>query len=594
MFRFICRTGAATTAAATLRLRAQQRHYIVEKPNGQRIYCSDIPTILPALEKETTMYLHIMRSIADAPQNRPALIQAETGEQYTFAQLPDKIEHVGEVLYHNGVRRGDAVCLALLNNIVFTPVVMGTLRLGAIVSTVNPVSDAETLAHYLNTNKANVIIGMKFFQKELEAAVDRVMRESERHVKIIYPEDFMKAPSPGAIPASYDGLSGATLDDTVYIPFSSGTTGLPKGVQLTNRCLIANYMQTIQFGKTNSPLNNPHDDISVTVLPLFHIYGFTCCMYSALAAGSTQVVMTKYTLESFMNVNRKYKATVNRVAPPILLSIVKNFDRFKSYDLSSLRFITSGAALLDGALQTKCEELFPGCVVGQGYGMTEMSPVVTSPTDSKKMIRTPGSNGRLLSDTEMRIIKVEDSQQSGADKSAGIDVGIGEEGEIWTRGPQLMKGYLNPEDTAKCMQDGWYRTGDIGRVDPKTQELFITDRLKELIKYKGFQVSPASLEGVLLTHPWIQDCIVIGVPDPKEASFEVPRALVQLRPDLPPKKAVEAADVIYRFIMAKEPPHRRLHGGVRIVEQIPKNATGKLMRRVARQQELEYLKNQSS
>nr|AGU68023.1 4-coumarate--CoA ligase [Strigomonas oncopelti] len=590
MFRFISRTTGAATATAFGLCRSQRRHYIREEPNGQRIYCSDIPSILPQLERETTMYQHIMRSIGGAEQSKPALIQAETGEQYTYAQLPGKIEHVAEVLYGAGVRRGDVVCIALLNTIAFTPMVMGTLRLGGVVSTVNPVSDAETISHYLATNKASVIVGMKFFQKELEGAVNRVMRETNRAVTIIYPEDFMKAASPGPIPADYDALSGGALDDTIYIPFSSGTTGLPKGTQLTNRCLIANYLQATQFAKTNSPDHALKSDVSVTVLPLFHIYGFLCCLYTVLASGGTQVVMAKYTLDGFMEINHKYKATKNCVAPPILLSIVKNFDRFKKHDLSSLRFVTSGAALLDGALQEQCEKLIPNCVVGQGYGMTEMSPVVTSPTDNKSMRRTKGSNGRLLPDTEMRIIKVDASQQSGADKSAGIDVGKGEEGEIWVRGPQMMKGYLNPEDTAKCMQDGWYRTGDIGKVDPATEELFITDRLKELIKYKGFQVSPASLEGVILTHPWVQDCIVIGVPDPKEASFEVPRALVQLRPDLPPKKAVEATDVIYRFIMAKEPPHRRLHGGVRVVDQIPKNATGKLMRRVARQSEIEYLK----
>ncbi|CAD2217583.1 4-coumarate--CoA ligase [Angomonas deanei] len=303
--------------------------------------------------------------------------------------------------------------------------------------------------------------------------------------------------------------------------------------------------------------------------------------------------MMKYSLDKYVELMFKYKTTLNMVAPPILLSLVKNRHLFKDKDTSFLRAFNSGAASLDSELQKAAEQLFPSAVVVQGYGMTEMSPVISVPILDKNFKRTYGSVGSVIPDTEIRIVKVDDDQQTGADKSRGEDAGEGEEGEIWTRGPQLMKGYLNPEDNASTMQDGWYRTGDIGLIAEASSEIVITDRLKELIKYKGFQVSPAQLEGVILQHPWVHDCIVIGVNDPREASFEVPRALVVLKPDLPTKSAVRASDEIYRFVMSRSPPQKRLHGGVRIVESIPRNPAGKLLRRVARQQEAEFVKKEN-
>ncbi|CAD2217577.1 AMP-binding enzyme/AMP-binding enzyme C-terminal domain containing protein, putative [Angomonas deanei] len=190
----------------------------------------------------------------------------------------------------------------------------------------------------------------------------------------------------------------------------------------------------------------------------------------------------------------------------------------------------------------------------------------------------------------MRVVKVDDNQQSGADKSRGVDVeNEGDEGELWVRGPQMMKGYLDKEQTDIAIQDGWYRTGDMGYIG-KRKEFRVSGRLKELIKYKGFQVSPPEVEAELIKHPWVQDCIVIGVNDPRDVSFENPRALVVLKPDLPTKDAVRASDEIYRYMMRKMPPHKRLHGGVRIVESIMKNAAGKLMRRQVRDAELEYMK----
>ena len=581
----------STSSAATLSSHATvasfgaplhlQRRWLSEASKTQQIYRSKLPSVMSILEEETTLYGYMMKRMKATDTTRVGVVQVETGKTYTYPQLIQATEYAAQALYQQGVRRGDVVCLCLLNTAVYGPLIYGTLRLGAVASTVNAVAAASTLAYYFKANRCKVALGMRFFQKQLEEAVDLVQRETGQRVKIVYPEEFYKTTNIPPIPKDYDGLKDATLDDTVFIPFSSGTTGMAKGVQLTNRALIAN---TEQCGQVR---NMRTGEISLSILPLFHIFGFTVCMNSILAYGGTQVVMSKYSVDEYVKALEKYKATVNMVAPPILVSLLKNEALVKQHDLSSVEQFMSGSAPLGAEVIAMMEKLLPKVKTGQGYGMTEMSPVVTSPV--LNMDQTRGSAGFIVADTEVRIVKVDDSQQSGADKSAGIDVAPGEEGEIWVRGPQMMKGYLRDEDTAMCMQDGWFRTGDIGKM-LETGELMITDRLKELIKYKGFQVSPAGLEAVLLSHPWVKDCVVFGVPDPRDVSFENPRALVVLQPYVSVKDALRASDELYRFIMTRMPPHKRLHGGVRIVDDIPRNGAGKIMRRQVRQEELAMMK----
>lgn len=578
-------TAAVSTGASALSVCApllQQRRWASDASSTLNIYRSKLPSLMDVINKETTLYGYMMKRMRAADPKKIASVQVETGKTYTYPQLMQATEYAAMALYQQGVRKGDVVCLCLLNTAVYGPLVYGTLRLGAITSTVNAVAAASTLAYHFKTNKCQVVLGMRFFQKQLDEAVDLVQRETGRVIKVMYPEEFYKTTDIPPIPKEYDGLKGATLDDTVAIPFSSGTTGMAKGVQLTNRALIANSEQTGQMQKMHS------GEVSLAILPLFHIFGFSACMNSLFAFGGTQVVMYKYSVDEYVKAMEKYRTTLNMVAPPILVSLIKNEALVKKHDLSALKQFMSGAAPLGAEAVEMVNKLMPSVECGQGYGMTEMSPVVTSPMAG--MHKTPGCSGSIVADTEVRIVQIDDSQQSGADKSAGIDVTPGEEGEIWVRGPQMMKGYLKEEDTAMCMQDGWFRTGDIGKILPDTEELMITDRLKELIKYKGFQVSPAGLEAVLLSHPWVKDCVVFGVPDPRDVSFENPRALVVLQPHLATKDAVRASDELYRFVMSRMPPHKRLHGGVRVVEEIPRNAAGKLMRRQVRQDEVALLK----
>ncbi|GET87989.1 4-coumarate:coa ligase-like protein [Leishmania tarentolae] len=553
---------------------------------GARVYKSKLPSVMDKVNQERTLYEYLMKRIKEKDPKKIATVQTENGKELTYAKVLQATDWCARALYHHAnVRKGDVVCICMLNTIIYGPVVYGALRLGALVSLVNAIAEPPLLAYFLRESDSKVILGMRYFRKQLEEAVAIVEKETGKKVTILYPEDFFKKWYIWPVPRSYDGLKGATLDDTIVIPFSSGTGGLSKGVKLSNRALIANAEQL------GTAFQLSPEDAGIAVLPFFHIYGFTASLNAGYVHGVTQIVMLKYTVEDYLKASEKYKPTINLVAPPILISLLKNADKLKQHDMSSLKRFCCGAAPLGSETVDAIEKVLPNVSVTQGYGMTEMAPAVTVPDGLKHKV--PGSCGVLVADTELRIVKVDDSQQSGADKSAGIDAEPGAEGEVWVRGPQLMNGYLRDEDTAMCMQDGWYRTGDIGKFDVESGELVITDRLKELIKYKGFQVSPASLEALLLTHPWVRDCVVIGVPDPRDVSFENPRALVSLQPSVLPKDAVRASDVLYRFVMSRMPPHKRLHGGVRIVSEVPRNLSGKLLRRQARKDEAELIKAQA-
>nr|AGU68032.1 4-coumarate--CoA ligase [Strigomonas galati] len=556
------------------------RQYI--SPEGWRVYTSVIPSIMGELDKHPSLYRYMTGRWARKP-DRTALVQVETKEELTFQQLGNATERFAQVLYHHyNVRKGDVVCIMMLNTIYYPVIVYGALRLGAVLTTAAAMTTVESLCHQLQASKTKVLITTHDFRQISEEAARLVKTNTGNSIHVLLLEDLLKMEAP-AIPSSYTAMEEAKADDVIFLPFSSGTTGTPKGVQLTNRGLTSVVLRSF------NPLPLHEDDALLVVLPMYHIFAFSAVMGTALAKDGRQLIMKKYAAETFLQAVHDYKATIAFVAPPIVASLLHRLEKpGNTYDFSSMRdMLCSAAPVSDDTLRRLLAQA-PNLKMGQGWGMTEMSPSVTCYSRYETTIPM-SSAGILSADTELRVVRVDDSQQSGADKSAGIDVEEGQEGEMWVRGPQMMKGYLNPEDTAKAIQDGWYRTGDMGYMD-KRNLVYISGRLKELIKYKGFQVSPPEVEAVLMKHPWVKDCIVIGVPDQQDISFENPRALVVLVDNLPQQDAVRASDEIYRYMMRKMPPHKRLHGGVRIVDEIMKNATGKLMRRQQRTAEIEYLK----
>jgi acyl-CoA synthetase (AMP-forming)/AMP-acid ligase II len=361
-----------------------------------------------------------------------------------------------------------------------------------------------------------------------------------------------------------DRPPAVTIDpanDLVALPYSSGTTGLPKGVMLTHRNLVANLRQCEGMKNFEGFADR---DVVMAVLPYFHIYGMVVIMMFGLAGGGTIVSTPRFDMLEFLGLVQKYRATILPLVPPIVLGMVKH-PAVAQYDLSSVRLVFSGAAPLGEDLARELS-LKLGCPVVQGYGMTEASPVThLSPTLNAPM--KPGSAGRVVPNTEVKIVDV----------TTGTELPQGEEGELLIRGPQIMKGYLNqPGDTAACLDpEGWYHTGDVGYVDPEGY-FFIVDRTKELIKYKGLQVAPAELEALLLTHPAVLDAAVVRKADAEAG--EVPKAFVVLKPE-DAKSGANTAETIMGWVAGRVAPHKRIRH-LEFVDQIPKSASGKILRRV--------------
>ena len=555
----------------------QARHrveVISNATNGQRIYRSTLPSVLPLVDEHRSFHSWLV-SRAEKHADRTAFICGVSGRRMLYADILRRMNELASVLYHKGnVRRTSVVCFLSPNTLDFCSVFHAVLSLGGIVSPMNPTYTSEEIAKQLELSSASCLVTISPFEESAKKAIDLLKKkcpDSPCTLIISDRETF----AVGTIPSSERGDSILShANDTVVLPFSSGTTGLPKGVQLTSRNLLSNVFQT------QSMANFVQDDVMLSVLPFFHIYGLVVLLHGMVNVGATQVIFPKFDMELYAKKLEEHRATRLFVAPPIMLGFVKH-PAVQNVDRSSVRTIMSGAAPLGTEVQRMVEAIFPSAMVGQGYGLTETSPVLTIGLDSAHV----GSAGQPGPDTELRVVDL-GSAQDGGDALAGLDALRGTEGEIWARGPQIMKGYLREEDTAKVMAPGgWFRTGDIGRIDCKTGALYITDRLKELIKYKGYQIAPAELEAVLLTNPLVQDAIVVGIPDPANPGCEIPRAQVVLKGISGSSAEEDAVKQILAFVDGSVAPHKKLRGGIRVVQAVPKSPSGKLLRRLAKQQE---------
>jgi acyl-CoA synthetase (AMP-forming)/AMP-acid ligase II len=435
----------------------------------------------------------------------------------------------------------------------------GIARAGGIVTTINPLFTAEEVGKQLADSNARFLITVPPLLAKAKAAA--AMSGIEEIFTFGEADDAAAATPFSALLDPSAPLARVEIDpanDIIVMPYSSGTTGMPKGVMLTHRNLVANICQTLPVEPCS-----PHDVIC-GVLPFFHIYGMIVVMSMGLRVGGTVVTMPRFDLPAFLSMFQTYGVTRANLVPPIILALAKHpiVDR---YDLSKLRWITSGAAPLGADVQLACAQRL-GCVVRQGYGLTETSPV-THTVPIPPAPQKPGSVGPPLPNTEVKIVDLVTSEELGSET----------DGEVWIRGPQVMKGYFNnPEATRNMItDDGWLRTGDIGRCDDNGY-LTIVDRAKELIKYKGFQVAPAELEAVLLRHPAIADVAVIGVPDAEAG--EVPKAYIVRAGDITP-------DEITKYLAEHVAPYKKVRH-IEFRDAIPKSASGKILRRVLRAEHL--------
>ena len=487
--------------------------------------------------------------------DKPALIDGPSGRTITYGELGERIRSLAAGLAARGFGKGDVLAVYSPNVPEYAIVLHGVASAGGKCTTMNPLYTANEVAHQLEDSGARFLVTVGPMLEVAREAADKAGVE----------EVFVVGEADGATPLADllgdpDEAPAVDIDpdsDLAVLPYSSGTTGLPKGVMLSHRNLVANMSQNqVAFEITS-------DDTLIGVLPFFHIYGMVVIMNQGLRAGATIVTMPRFDLEQFLSLVQEHRVTRAYVVPPIALALAKH-PAIDDYDLGSIQTIMSGAAPLGGELAEAVAKRID-CTVIQGYGLTETSPVThcIRPAGDNR----PGSIGQALPNTECRLV----------DPETGEDAGAGERGELWIRGPQVMKGYLNNDEATRHTVDdeGWLHTGDIGVVD-EDGFFQIVDRLKELIKYKGFQVAPAELEALLINHPDVQDVAVIGVPD--EECGELPKAYV-----VPAGDSLDA-DELMEWCGGKVSPQKKIRL-VETIEEIPKSASGKILRRELKDRE---------
>lgn len=495
---------------------------------------------------------------------RPAVTDT-SGHGYTYGQLTAAIDRVAAGLTERGLGRGDVAVIFSPNTPDYPVVFHGVLSAGAVASPANALYTPTELAHQLRDAGARVLFTSADALDRARAAV----AENGVRVEQIIVLGPLPQGTPGTVPETgFDELLASTAptprivisgDDLAALPYSSGTTGLPKGVMLTHRNLVASVLQS-------QPINRTHADSRVlAVLPLFHIYGITAIMNCSLYRRARIVTMQRFDFAKFLTAIDEHRIDYLYIAPPIALALVGS-PLVDQYDLSSLQVVMSAAAPLDREVAQALAKRLDATVV-QAYGLTESSPTTHGIPDDRPDIDR-GSIGLLMSNLEARVVE----------PVTGEDAAPGSRGELWCRGPNIMRGYLNnPEATAATVDaDGFLHTGDIVTVD--TDGAFhVVDRLKELIKYRGHQVAPAELEALLLTHDGIADAAVIGVHTDGD---EIPKAFVVRRATHPHLDAEE----VQAFVAARVAPYKKVRQ-VEFLDQIPKSPAGKILRKALRQRE---------
>jgi acyl-CoA synthetase (AMP-forming)/AMP-acid ligase II len=490
---------------------------------------------------------HFLLEHARELGDKPALVDGPSGRTLSYRQLAEGVERVAAGLAARGFGPGDVLAISSPNLPEYPLALYGAMAAGGAVTGANPLLTADELARQLTDSGACLLVTAPPF---LETAKEAAARAGVGEVLVFGEAD-------GATPFASLLGTGPTppvveIDparDLAVLPYSSGTTGLSKGVELTHANLVANARQT------QAAIGFTADDVVVAVAPFFHAIGLNLILPCSLRAGATVVTMPRFDLAGFLEIVQEHRATATVVVPPVVLALAGHplVDR---YDLSSLRFVGCGGAPLGADTEQRCADRL-GCVVAQGFGMTEGSATFAiSPMDAPRR----GSAGRLLPGTEARVVD-----------PGGTDLGPGRTGELWLRGPQVMRGYRhNPEATAATVDgDGWLHTGDVCYIDADGH-LFVVDRLKELIKYKGYQVPPAELEHLLTAHPAVADAAVVPRPDPEAG--ELPVAHVALRGEA-------TAEELQAWVAERVAPYKRLRA-VHFTDQVPRSPSGKLLRRV--------------
>jgi acyl-CoA synthetase (AMP-forming)/AMP-acid ligase II len=516
----------------------------------------------PPLDLPEIPYDHLLRMAAERRPDHTAMIFHDV--KWSYRQLVSMVNSIANGMHDLGLGKGDRICLFTPNRPEYTIMLNAASTIGAVVTPMNPAYKEREITYQLGDSEASAIMVYQELLPLLQLTLSHTTFPHLKHIIVtgIRADEEI----PGTI--SFTKLLRETSPkrpDLVEIdpyelfamPYSSGTTGLPKGTMLSHYNLTSNHLQVLAASGINEV------DTTIIFLPMYHIYG-VLLTGTFLAAGATQIIMERFDLLLVLETCEKRGVTWFFAVPPVILALANLTGGIEK--LKSVKYLMNAAAPLPLAAARKLHER-TGIMIVQGYGLTESSPDThMSPPDP--LLMRLESVGLLAPNTEQKIVDIETGTR---------ELPVGEDGEIIVRGPQVMLGYWNaPEETKRVLRDGWLYTGDIGHVDAEGFT-YIVDRKKEMIKYKGFSIAPAEIEGLLLEHDAVLDAAVIGVPD--DEAGEAPKGFVVLRPDL----QVTEEEIIL-FVNSRLAGYKKLHY-VEFIDAIPKVPSGKILRRELKERE---------
>ncbi|XP_052800719.1 probable 4-coumarate--CoA ligase 1 [Mya arenaria] len=504
-----------------------------------------------------------MFSFLDEYSNYELMVDYPTGRRITGSEIKDHAVKVASALTRYGYRKGDVVMVFASNCLEYPILFLGCSIAGIAVSTANPIYTPGELARQLAHSETKAVFTAKDMLPTVHEALNMNQEARERVKDIMLIDGEGEGCRPFSTLIADDGSmfpENVDIDprETIFtLPYSSGTTGLPKGVMLSHFNMVNNLKQ----GMSGQMQFREGEEILMGLLPFYHIYGLMVLQFSPLTQGAKLIIHPRFDPQAFLKSIEQHKITYANLVPPIVLFLAKH-PAVSDFNLSSLQTLVSAAAPLGLGVTREVESRLNVNLL-QAYGLTECSPL----THYDEVPHKRGTIGRLIPNTQAKVIH----------PVSGETLGVGESGEILIRGPQVMVGYLkNQEATNETVKHGWLYTGDIGHVD-EDGYFTISDRQKELIKYKGYQVAPAELEALLCTHPHIQDAAVVGLPIGEEVG-EVPKAFVVATPG-----AKVTEQDVHDFVNKNVAPYKKLRGGVEFIDQVPKTASGKILRRTLKQ-----------